>query len=144
MKTGTTLSLLCLTPLSLLIGLQACEKPATMYADAPRERAQVAVSAGAPAGYVGHWAASAAGCDARAWILTKEHLLSPDGTGCDIVGADPTPAGYSASSFCSGPKLAQPKSGRMVLTLTGPGAGDSLSISEGPFGGAISLVRCAA
>lgn len=145
MKTGTTISLLCLGPVCMLIGLQACEKPSTLYADAPQERPRTAVAvAGAPAAYIGTWAATAANCGAQSWTLTKEQMQTPDGTVCDIVGADATPAGYSASSMCSGPKLVQPKSGRMVLTLTGPGRGNSLSISESPLGGAISLVRCTA
>jgi len=125
---------------SLVFLVQGCgPRDSEIYAEPV-----VAPAAGsAPANYVGRWAASPAACADRPWVLTATHLAAPTGAQCDIVGPERTTAGFSANSLCQSAG-AEPISGRLVLTLTGPGAGDSLSISEGPFGAAISLARCPA
>lgn len=135
-----------IVPVALIaLGLAACGRSdeGSIYADVAYKRV-AAVEVGKPLSYVGHWAASLADCSAHSWALTDARLTSPAGMDCAIVGADPTPAGYSANSYCKGPAIQGSKSGRMVMTLTGTGPGDSLSLSEGPFANAVSLVRCPA
>ena len=129
-----------LAAVGLTLALQGCERPKSLYADAPNVR-RAPASPDQPPGYIGRWASTEADCPVRSWTLTATHMQGPDGAACDIVGAAATPAGYSANAMCSGPELAEAKSGRIVMTLTGAEPGESLSITEAPVG-AVALVRC--
>lgn len=126
---------------ALALLAQGCG-PAQKSIYAESKAAPPSPAPGAPLRYVGRWASRAEDCAAKPWLLTAVHMQSPAGVSCDIVGPDATPAGYSANSFC-GSADRPSRSGRLVLTLTGPGSGDSLTITDGPFEDAISLVRCA-
>ena len=129
----------------MLLGLsvQACGPPDRgIYADpVPRDAVRVGPAEG-PA-YVGRWAATASDCAARAWTFTGDRLTGPGGPACDIVGPEATPAGYSANSLCI-VGSAPPKSGRLIMTLTGPAGGRTMTLSAGPFDPPINLLRCAA
>jgi hypothetical protein len=132
--------------------LAACDRPHGIYAETAKEAARptpsLAAAAGAPLGYVGRWASSTQACASRAWVFSPGKLTTPAGAACDIVGATPTTGGYSANSSCTAANgNSQP--GRLVMTITHPVAGHanttySMTISEGPFGGPINLIRCAA
>ncbi len=98
-----------------------------------------AAPAGPPA-FIGRWGAESKGCDRDIWLIGSDGLRSPSELSCTFESIDTTSAGYIVSAMCRVGKAVQPS--RIVFTMTGPAAAQSLTMTGGPFAEPVALSRC--
>ncbi len=136
--------LLSLTVASLVT---ACGQSSPLYAarsaaQAPAAATPFATSAppkdpAADASYPGRWAPRAADCAAHPWVFAQRTMEDSSGVTCAFITVEPTSAGYTINADCRrGGALA---GGHMMLTITNA---REMTVSDGPWSSAISLVRC--
>ncbi len=125
-----------LLPLTLLLGLSACGKAESLFADRSIPMLAPAASAETPARYVGHWAATPEQCaDA---VVIEVRSLRDEGFNCEFDKVDQSSAGYTATSLCR--MKSGPVPSRLTMIMPEPA---SITISGGPFKDGVALTRCA-
>lgn len=123
--------------------LAGCNRQGNLVrAESPRGlQASATAQAQAQPNFAGAWARTAAECRRQPWRLSVTRVTGPGGVDCGIEQLDSTLAGYTAHSTCTANGVATP--GRIVLTVGAAQTG-TLTLSQGPFGEPVSLVRCPA
>jgi hypothetical protein len=125
-----------LVPLALLLGLCACGKADKgLFADRSVPVLAPPASAGTPARYVGHWAATPAQCGDA--LVIDVRGLREAGFTCEFDKVDQSSAGYTATSLCRMKTGSVPS--RLTMILPEPA---SITISGGPFKDGVALQRC--
>ncbi len=132
------LGLLVLGLAGPLLGLAACER-SSIYAERAIPMLAPPASAETPPNFVGRWAASDAQCK-DPWVV-KARSLKGAGVTCDFAQVEQTIAGYSVASVCR--RGGGPRPGRLNMIMTDPQRPTLMTVSGGPFDGAMALQRCA-
>lgn len=94
----------------------------------------------AAADFVGVWAVRPEDCGRnQTWRFTPDRLAAAGGMNCAIQGAARAPQGWRLQASCTNAGVSQPSQ----LDLAMNEGGDSgMTITGGPFGGPVALVRC--
>lgn len=113
--------------------------PSAASTDAAANAAAATTPASAAADFVGVWALQAEQCARnRTWRFTADRLAA-DGVNCAIEGAARAPQGWRLQASCT--VQGQPRPAQLDLALDEVPAG-GMTLSGGPFGQPVSLVRC--
>ncbi len=121
-----------------LLGLGACER-SSIYAERSIPVLAPPASAETPPTFVGRWAASDAQCK-DPWVVAARSLKAADVT-CEFAQVQQTTAGYSVASVCR--RNGGPEPGHLNMIMTDPQRPTLMTVSGGPFDGAMALQRCA-
>lgn len=130
-----------------LMGLSAC---GDAVPDAPLTPAPEPVpvpAAGPPEpppaakpGFVGRWAASPELCEAGAWSFEEQRVSTAGEVSCEFGAVMRTPTGYDVQAQCVAEAPAQPYT--FSLALEDAPTPSSMTVTGGPWGGPITLMRC--
>jgi len=134
-----------LPAVALLLITAACDRPSepapASTAQTPPSAPAAASEAAAEADFVGVWAATPELCGRNdTWRFTPERLATAGGVSCAIEGAARSADGWRLQAVCTaeGP----PGPADLTLAMVPPPPSSSMTVSGGPFGTPVTLVRC--
>ncbi len=97
--------------------------------------------AGEEADFVGVWAERPDLCGGgQTWRFTHERLSAANGVSCAVEGAARSAEGWSVQALCTA--SGAPRPAAVTLSTAGPAPATGVTVSGGPFGTPVSLVRC--